>query len=86
MVAELAVEVPGLAAEVVRVVNGTVITLVVAYTLVFVAIWMPTASFYDGQAAFVSTLGDSASIILASVVALAIAQHLDVRLFSNLKS
>lgn len=68
------------------VVNGTVVTLVIAYALVFLAIWMPTAPFYDGQEAFVATLGDSASIILASVVALALAQHLDVRLFANLKS
>ncbi|MFA9427821.1 queuosine precursor transporter [Natronorubrum sp. A-ect3] len=68
------------------VVNGTVFTLVVSYLLVFLAIWMPTAPFYDGQAAFVATLGDSASIILASVVALAIAQHMDVRLFSKLKA
>ncbi|SEH56460.1 hypothetical protein SAMN05192561_10783 [Halopenitus malekzadehii] len=67
------------------VVNGTVVTLVIAYALVFLAIWMPTAPFYDGQEAFVSTLGGSASIILASVVALAVAQHLDVRLFANLK-
>ena len=68
------------------VVNGTVVTLVIAYALVFLAIWMPTAPFYDGQEAFVATLGDSASIMLASVVALAFAQHLDVRLFANLKS
>ena len=68
------------------VINGTVITLVIAYALVFLAIWMPTAPFYDGQDAFVATLGDSASIILASVVALALAQHLDVRLFANLKN
>ncbi|OYR50454.1 hypothetical protein DJ73_15890 [Halorubrum sp. Ea1] len=68
------------------VVNGTVVTLVIAYALVFLAIWMPSAPFYGGQAAFVSTLGGSASIILASVVALAFAQHLDVRLFANLKN
>lgn len=68
------------------VVNGTVLTLVVAYALVFAAIWMPSAPFYEGQDAFAATLGDSASIILASVVALAVAQHLDVRLFSDLKS
>ncbi|EMA58057.1 queuosine precursor transporter [Halorubrum lipolyticum] len=67
------------------VVNGTVVTLVFAYALVFLAIWMPSAPFYGGQDAFVSTLGGSASIILASVVALAFAQHLDVRLFANLK-
>ncbi len=47
---------------------------------------MPTAPFYEGQEAFVATLGDSASIILASIVALAVAQHMDVRLFSSLKS
>jgi uncharacterized integral membrane protein (TIGR00697 family) len=68
------------------VVNGTVVTLVVAYSLVFLAIWMPSAPFYQGQEAFVNTLGGSASILLASVVALAVAQHLDVRLFANLKS
>lgn len=68
------------------VVNGTVFTLAVSYLLVYVAIWMPTAPFYDGQTAFVATLGDSASIILASVVALAVAQHMDVRLFSALKA
>lgn len=68
------------------VVNGTVLTLVVAYSLIYLAIWMPSAPFYDGQSAFVSTLGDSASIILASVVALGIAQHTDVLLFANLKN
>lgn len=67
------------------VVNGTVLTLVLSYGLVFMAIWMPTAPFFEGQDAFAQTLGDSASIILASVVALAMAQHLDVRLFSELK-
>ena len=67
------------------VVNGTVLTLVLSYALVFMAIWMPTAPFFEGQDAFAQTLGDSASIILASVVALALAQHLDVRLFSQLK-
>lgn len=68
------------------VVNGTVLTLTVAYGLMYMAIWMPSAPFYDGQGSFVATLGDSASIILASVVALAIAQHIDVRLFADLKS
>jgi hypothetical protein len=68
------------------VVNGTVLTLVLSYALVFMAIWMPTAPFFEGQESFAQTLGGSASIILASVVALAIAQHLDVRLFSDLKA
>ncbi len=68
------------------VINGTVLTLVLAYALIFLAIWMPTAPFYEGQEAFVTTLGDSTSIILASVVALALAQHLDVRLFATSKT
>lgn len=67
------------------VVNGTVVTLVLAYALVFIAIWMPSAPFFEAQEAYAQTLGGSASIILASVVALALAQHLDVRLFSQLK-
>ncbi len=67
------------------VINGTVVTLVIGYGLVFSAIWLPTAPFYEGQEAFAATLGDSASIILASVIALALAQHMDVRLFSSIK-
>jgi uncharacterized integral membrane protein (TIGR00697 family) len=68
------------------VINGTVVTLVISYILVFTAIWMPTAPFWQAQTAFSTTLGGSASIILASIIALATAQHIDVRLFSNLKS
>ena len=68
------------------VVNGTIITLIVGYGLIFLAIWMPTAPFYGGQSAFVSTLGNSASIVLASVIALGVAQHFDVRLFAGIKA
>jgi uncharacterized integral membrane protein (TIGR00697 family) len=68
-----------------RVVNGTVLTMIVAWGLVYLAVWFPTAPFYEGQKAFESVLGSSASIILASVIALAGAQHLDVRLFARLK-
>ncbi len=68
------------------VVNGAVVTLIIAYAIVFLAIGMPSTLFYGGQGAFVSMLGGSASIVLASVVALTSAQHLDVRLFSNLKT
>lgn len=68
-----------------EVVNGTILTLVVAYGLIYVAIWMPAAPFYGGQAAFESVLGGSASILLASVIALGVAQHLDVRLFDHLR-
>lgn len=66
------------------VVNKTVITFVIAHALTFFAIWMPSAPFYGGQDAFISTLGGSALIILTSVVALAFAKHFDVRLFAKL--
>ena len=65
-----------------RVVNGTVALLAVSYALVFMAVWFPSAPFYQGQAAFASVLGSSGSIVLASIVALAVAQHVDVRLFA----
>jgi len=68
------------------VINGTIITLIVGYGLIFTAIGLPTAPFYEGQQQFVNTLGNSASIVLASIVALAIAQHFDVKLFANIKN
>lgn len=66
------------------VVNGTILTLVVAYIMVAVAIWFPAAPFYPLQNEYAAVLGDSLSVVLASVVALAIAQHADVRLFAAL--
>lgn len=67
------------------VVNATIVTLVIAYGLIFIAIWMPAAPFWEDQSAFESVLGDSASIVLASIIALGLAQHLDVRLFDRLR-
>lgn len=69
-----------------RVVNGTIAVLLLAYGLIAVAIALPAAPFYEGQGAFASVLGGSASITLASVIALALAQHLDVRLFDSLRT
>jgi uncharacterized integral membrane protein (TIGR00697 family) len=67
-----------------RTVTGTIIALTVGYALIGLAVAFPSAPFYGGQAAFASVLGSSASLILASITALAIAQHLDVRLFARL--
>lgn len=67
-----------------RTVNGTIALLVVAYGLIALAVWMPAAPFYQGQSAFAQTLTQSGSITLGSIVALAVAQHLDVRLFDHL--
>lgn len=68
------------------VVNGTILTLLVAYTLIYVAIWIPSAPFWENQAAFEAVLGDSASIALASIIGLAIAQHADVQIFAWIRS
>jgi len=67
------------------VVNGTIITILLSYALIFIAIALPPAPFYGGQGAYESVLGNSASILLASVVALGVAQHIDVRLFARLR-
>lgn len=67
-----------------RTVNATIGLLAISYGLIALAVWMPTAPFYEGQEAFADTLQQSGSITLASIVALAVAQHLDVRLFGRL--
>jgi len=66
------------------VVNGTVALLAISYGLIYMAVWFPSAPFWPNQAAYVTTLGSGGSIVLASIVALAVAQHTDVRLFAYL--
>ena len=66
------------------VVNATVIALIAAYGLVWVAITLPAAPFYDGQA-YQSVLGGSAAVVAASVVTLAVSQRFDVWAFARLK-
>ena len=67
------------------VVNATVVALVAAYVLVWVAIALPTAPFYDGQA-YEQVLGGSAAVVAASVVTLAVSQRFDVWAFARLKT
>lgn len=69
-----------------RAVNGTIVALAAVWGLVYLAVWMPSAPFYQGQTAYASVLGSSASVVLASIIALGVAQHLDVRLFARLHS
>jgi len=66
------------------VVNGTILTLIISYLLIWIAIAMPSAPFWPLQESYVTTLGGSASIVLASIIALGIAQHIDVSLFARL--
>lgn len=67
------------------VVKGTIFALVVAYGLVWAAIMLPSAPFYQSQSAYSSVLGSSAAITLASVITLSLSQTLDVKLFASLK-
>jgi uncharacterized integral membrane protein (TIGR00697 family) len=67
------------------VVNGTVIALVFAYSLIYVSIQMPVAPFYTGHEAYVSTLTSSGAVIAASIITIMVSQHIDVRIFSYFK-
>lgn len=67
------------------VVNGTVVALVAAYGLIYVSVALPSAPFYGGTEAFESVLSSGARITVASIVALLVSQHIDVRAFAGLR-
>jgi uncharacterized integral membrane protein (TIGR00697 family) len=67
------------------VVNWTVSCLILGYGLIYLAIALPTAPFYQAHAAYATTLGASSNIILASIVTLLLSQHIDVNLFAEIK-
>jgi len=66
------------------VVNGTVVALVVAYGLIYSAIWMPVAPFYPAHEAYITTLGSSANIVLASILTVLVSQNIDVSIFHRI--
>lgn len=66
------------------VVNATLVTLVGAWGLIYTAILMPAAPFYEHASAFQTVLGSSWSIIAASTITVAISQHIDVRVFESI--
>lgn len=68
-----------------QVVNGTIIALIAAWALIYVAIALPTAPFYGDAAAFDAVLGSSAAVVLASVIVIAVSQHVDIRIFASLR-
>jgi len=68
-----------------RAVNGTILALVAGWVLIYTAIWMPAAPFYGGGEAFRTTLGSSATIVLASIVTLLISQNVDVSVFHRIR-
>lgn len=67
------------------VVNGTVVALIVAYGLIYSAVLMPVAPFYDAHGAYVTTLSSGAAVVAASVISMSVSQHIDVRVFSGFK-
>jgi len=67
-----------------EVVNATVITLGVAYILVWIAVGLPPAPFYDATA-YNQVLGGSAAVVAASILTLALSQRFDVWLFARVK-
>ncbi len=69
-----------------KVINATVIMLGVAYGLIWAAIYLPVAPFYEAHGAYIQTLGASGSIIVASIVTILIAQHIDVSIFHYIRS
>jgi len=66
------------------VVNGTVIALGVAYGLMYVAVAMPAAPFYEDAQAYQTVLGASGTIVLASILTTLTSQHIDVAVFHRL--
>jgi uncharacterized integral membrane protein (TIGR00697 family) len=68
-----------------QVVNATVLALVVGYGLIYAAIWLPVAPFFEANAAYETTLGASATIVLASICTTLVSQHVDVRVFHWLR-
>lgn len=68
-----------------RVVNGTIFALVIAYGLVYFAIWMPPAASYSNNSQFVTVFSSSFPLILASIISLLVSQNLDVSVFHKFK-
>lgn len=66
-------------------VNGAIIALATSWVLVYAAIWMPAAPFYEMQSAYASVLGASGTILLAGLITLSVSQHVDVRVFHYIR-
>ena len=68
------------------VVNSTIGALVVAMLLIQVSIILPTAPFYEHEAAFNLIMGESWIIVAASIITMCVSQNLDVSIFHRIKS
>ena len=68
-----------------QVINGTLVALVAAWALIYAAIALPAAPFYGNAQAFNSVLGSGSAVVAASVITIAVSQHIDVRVFSSIR-
>lgn len=69
-----------------RVVNGTIIGLIISWGLIYASIAMPSAPFYPLGSEFASILGGGATIITASLITVLLSQNLDVWVFDRIRS
>ena len=69
-----------------KTVNATVVTLAIAWALVWTSIYLPVAPFFEGQEAFKLTLGSGGSIMVASIITVLISQHIDVNIFHRIRT
>lgn len=66
-------------------VNAAIGALVVGWALIYAAIWLPAAPFYTQQSAYAGILGSSNTIVLAGICTMLVSQHLDVRVFHEIR-
>jgi len=67
------------------VVNAGIMTQLLVWALLWIAIWAPAAPFWTGQPAYAATLGQGNRIILASLAAYLVSQTVDVWVFARLR-
>jgi len=67
------------------VVNATLIGLILAQVLIFIALKMQSAPFFGASDAFQVTLGGSSTIMMASLITAVVSQNIDVEIFHRLK-
>lgn len=68
-----------------QVINGTLVALVASWALIYAAIALPAAPFYGDTQAFNAVLGSGSAVVAASVITIAVSQHVDVRVFSSIR-
>lgn len=69
-----------------RIVNSTLIALILSYLLIWFTIFLPPAPFYDLSEEYTQILGSSTSVMIASVITFTVTQHIDISIFTKVKS